>query len=112
MVCEDDEQLAKIVAIREQIPNVRTIIVMDPPAHSEEAGSAPRIASIAPVTLDQVRQRGRSHSIEELEARRAAVQPRGPVHVHLHLRHHRPAQGLRAQPRQLPRDHRHDPRRR
>ena len=44
---------------------------------------------------------------EELEARRAAVKPGGPVHVHLHLRHDRPAEGLRAHARQLPRDRRH-----
>ena len=30
IVCENEEQLAKILAIREQIPNVRTVIVMDP----------------------------------------------------------------------------------
>ena len=35
----------------------------------------------------------------------------GPVHVHLHLRHHRTAEGLRAHPRQLSLDHRHDQRR-
>ena len=31
IVCEDAEQLAKIAAIRDQIPNLRTIIVIDPP---------------------------------------------------------------------------------
>jgi len=78
VVCENDEQLAKIVAIREQIPNVRTIVVIDPPADSEQSGSSPRIASVTPVTLDEVRQRGRSRSIDELEARRAAVKPEDP----------------------------------
>src|SRR5665213_2625746 len=78
VVCENDEQLAKIVAIREQIPNVRTIVVIDPPADSEQSGSSPRIASVPPVTLDEVRQRGRSRSIDELEARRAAVKPEDP----------------------------------
>src|SRR5277367_6106068 len=32
VVCENDEQLAKIAAIREQVPNLRTVIVIDPPA--------------------------------------------------------------------------------
>src|ERR1700676_5288253 len=32
IVCEDDSQLAKIAAIREQLPNLRTIMVIDPPA--------------------------------------------------------------------------------
>ena len=34
--------------------------------------------------------------------------PGGHLHLHLHLRHHRTAEGLRDQPRQLPRDARHD----
>src|SRR3984957_3237375 len=29
IVCEDESQLAKIVEIREQVPNLRTVIVMD-----------------------------------------------------------------------------------
>ncbi len=37
---------------------------------------------------------------------------RGPLHVHLHLGHDRPSQGLRADARQLPLDHRHGQRRR
>ena len=38
IICEDDEQLAKIVAIHDQVPNLRTVIVIDPrPA----AGDAP-----------------------------------------------------------------------
>ena len=32
IICEDAEQLAKIAAIRDQVPNLRTIIVIDPPA--------------------------------------------------------------------------------
>ncbi len=31
IVCEDAEQLAKIAAIRDQVPNLRTVIVIDPP---------------------------------------------------------------------------------
>jgi long-chain acyl-CoA synthetase len=70
IVCENDEQLAKIDAIREQIPNVRTVVVIDKP---ENASS-----SLNPVTLDEVRERGRGRSAEELEARRAAVRPEDP----------------------------------
>ena len=29
IVCENEEQLAKVVAIREQVPNLRTVIVME-----------------------------------------------------------------------------------
>jgi long-chain acyl-CoA synthetase len=74
VVCEDEEQLAKLVAIREQIPNVRNIVVMDQTASSDESPT-PRIASITPIGLDELRQRGQGRSIEELEARRAAVRP-------------------------------------
>jgi long-chain acyl-CoA synthetase len=68
IICEDDEQLAKIAAIRDQLPNLRTVIVIDPPSESP----------IEAITLEQVRERGRSHSPEELDARRAAVRPEDP----------------------------------
>jgi long-chain acyl-CoA synthetase len=74
IVCEDEAQLAKIAAIREQIPGVRTIIVIDPPAGGEANGSAPLEA----ITLEQVRERGRGRSPEELDARRAGVRPEDP----------------------------------
>jgi len=68
IVCENDEQRAKVAAIRDQVPNLHTIIVMDGPAGSE----------LDAITLDEVRERGRSHSAEELQARRAAVTPEDP----------------------------------
>ena len=42
----------------------------------------------------------------EIEQRRSAVARRRPRHDHLHQRHHRPAQGLRADPPQHVRRHR------
>jgi long-chain acyl-CoA synthetase len=75
IVCEDDEQLAKIAAIRDQIPNVRTIIVIDPPAVASSTNGA---AALETITLEQVRERGRGRSPEELDARRAAVRPDDP----------------------------------
>jgi len=66
IVCEDDEQLAKIAAIREQVPHLRTVIAIEPPA--EDHG-------LEVITLEEVRERGRSRSAEELEARRAGVRP-------------------------------------
>ena len=68
IVCENDEQLAKIAAIRDQLPNLRTVIVIDPPSESP----------IEAITLEQVRERGRSRTTEELDARRAAVRPEDP----------------------------------
>ncbi len=74
IVCEDEAQLAKIAAIRKQIPSVRTIIVIDPPAGGETKGSA----LLETITLEQVRERGRGRSPEELDARRAGVRPEDP----------------------------------
>ena len=80
IVCENAQQLAKIAAIRDRVPGLRTIIVMDPPAG--EAGGNGAASREAPpegvITLEEVRERGRSRSVEELEARRAAVRPEDP----------------------------------
>jgi long-chain acyl-CoA synthetase len=66
IVCEDDAQLAKLAEIHEELPNLRTVIVMDPPA-----GEPP----LPVVTLEEVRERGRSREATELQARREAVGP-------------------------------------
>ena len=79
IVCENDEQLAKIVAIKDELPNLRTVIVIDAPV-GEDAGNG-SLASGRPleaITLEEVRERGRSRSAEELEARREAVRPEDP----------------------------------
>jgi long-chain acyl-CoA synthetase len=77
IICENDEQLAKIAAIRDQLPNLRTVVVIDSPA-GESNGSSAGIASLQAITLDEVRTRGRTRSVEELDARRAAVRPEDP----------------------------------
>jgi long-chain acyl-CoA synthetase len=64
VVCEDAEQVAKIVAVRDRLPDLRTIVVIDP------AGD-----TAAAIPLDDVRARGRSREPAELEARAAAVAP-------------------------------------
>jgi long-chain acyl-CoA synthetase len=77
IVCEDDEQLAKIAAIRDQLPGLRTVIVIDGAgASSPEASENSR--ALEAITLDEVRERGRTRSPEELDARRAAVRPEDP----------------------------------
>jgi long-chain acyl-CoA synthetase len=79
IVCENEEQLAKIAAIRDRLPNLRTIIVMDPPSGEIQAnGSTAAVQSLGAITLDQVRERGRKRSPDELEARRAAIRPEDP----------------------------------
>jgi long-chain acyl-CoA synthetase len=77
IVCEDAEQLAKIAAIRDKLPGLRTIIVIDPPA-GDSNGATAGIAALEAITLDEVRERGRSHSVDELEARRDAVSGEDP----------------------------------
>jgi long-chain acyl-CoA synthetase len=77
IVCEDDEQLAKIVAIRDQMPGLRTVIVIEgASASTPEASDNSR--ALAAVSLAEVRERGRSRAPEELEARRAGVRPEDP----------------------------------
>jgi long-chain acyl-CoA synthetase len=77
VVCENEAQLAKIAAIRDRLPNLRTIIVIDPPADSSGNGDSPA-SSLQAITLEEVRARGRGRSAEELEPRRAAVRPEDP----------------------------------
>jgi long-chain acyl-CoA synthetase len=76
VICEDAEQLSKIAAIKDQVPNLRTVIVIDPPAADAGGnGGAPETEALDAIPLEQVRARGRTRSAEELEARRAAVRP-------------------------------------
>jgi long-chain acyl-CoA synthetase len=69
IVCEDDAQLAKIAEIRDQVPNLGTVIVMDPPVGEP---------AVPAITLEQVRERGRARPAAELRARREAVKPEDP----------------------------------
>ena len=75
IVCEDASQLAKIAAIRDTLPHLRTIIVMDPPS-SENA--TPEITALQTIPLEEVRARGRERFPEELDARRAGVRAEDP----------------------------------
>jgi long-chain acyl-CoA synthetase len=67
VVCEDASQVAKIVAVRERLPALRTIVVIDPAGETADA-----------ISLDEVRERGRRRDAAELEARTAAVTPEDP----------------------------------
>jgi len=71
---ENEEQLAKLVEIRDQIPNIRSVIIFDPPAHGSNGSGATGLPLDA-ITLEQLRERGRGRPLEELEARRAGVSP-------------------------------------
>src|ERR1700683_1359274 len=60
--CEDASQVAKVHAVRDQLPRLRHIIVMDVAATAEGA-----------VTLEQLRERGRGIGRDRLDERIAAV---------------------------------------
>ncbi len=62
IVCEDPTQLAKIEAVRDQLPSLRHIVMIDGSSGSDNT-----------IGLDQLRARGREHETSELEARTAAV---------------------------------------
>src|ERR687886_118509 len=64
VVCENAAQVAKIVAVRARLPELRTIVVIDPAGATADA-----------IALDDVRERGRARDAAELEARAAAVTP-------------------------------------
>jgi len=72
IVCEDASQLAKIAAIRDTLPHLRTIVTLDAPSGEE---LTPEIAALEAIPLEEVRARGRTRSLEELEARRIGVRP-------------------------------------
>src|SRR6476660_6036258 len=64
VVCEDAAQVAKIVAVRDQRPKLEAIISIEP---TEGA-----------ISLDELRERGRSRDLQEVAARTAAVKPEDP----------------------------------
>jgi long-chain acyl-CoA synthetase len=67
VIAEDATQLAKIEEVRGNLPSLRHLIVIDP---SGETGDA--------ISVDELRERGRSHDRSELEARYEAVGPEDP----------------------------------
>ncbi len=80
IVCENAEQLAKVAAIRDQLPDLRTIILIEPVTGDPPSNdSSVEHQALATVTLEEVRKRAGARSVEELEARRAAVSPEDPL---------------------------------
>ncbi|HTZ88571.1 MAG TPA: long-chain fatty acid--CoA ligase [Solirubrobacteraceae bacterium] len=78
IVCEDEEQLAKIAAIRDRVPNLRTIVVIDPPDPGIAKGPSDAVRALGAIPLEEVRERGRSRDPQELDARRSGVRPEDP----------------------------------
>ena len=98
IICEDSEQLAKVAEIREQVPGLRTIIVIDPPVDDPPMDA---------ITLERVARAWARARRSGARGSSRGDQARGPLHIHLHLRYHRPTKGMCAIPRQLPLDHGH-----
>jgi long-chain acyl-CoA synthetase len=65
LFAEDAEQAAKIAQVRDRLPNLEAVIVLD--------GSAD-----GALTLDELRERGRGRSHDEVVERAAAVKPEDP----------------------------------
>src|SRR4051794_28167253 len=65
LFAEDAEQAAKIAQVRDRLPNLEAVIVLD--------GEAPDA-----ITLDELRERGRGRSHDEVAERAAAVRPDDP----------------------------------
>jgi long-chain acyl-CoA synthetase len=88
IMCEDTEQLAKVAAVRDRLPGLRTVIAIDP--HSDgstsetqntDASTATDEGAAQPeaIPLEQVRERGRANEgSAELERRREALTPEDP----------------------------------
>src|SRR4051795_4773627 len=67
VICEDAEQVAKVVAVRERLPRLRQLVVIDPSGDVADA-----------VSLDEIRERGRGRDAAELRARTEAIRPDDP----------------------------------
>jgi long-chain acyl-CoA synthetase len=67
IVCEDESQVAKIVQVRDRLPALDGIIVIDP---SGDVGDA--------MSVDDLRARGRGRDAAEVAARAGAVSPEDP----------------------------------
>ncbi len=109
IVCENDEQLAKIAAIRDRLPHLRTIIMIEPVTGDPMTNGALDRPSLA--RDDHAGGRAQARACPPRGGARSAPrrsESRGSVDVHLHLWHHRATEGMRAHARQLSRDHRHD----
>ncbi len=82
IVVEDESQLQKIVEIADQVPQLRTVIIMQPPQGGPQQGNgngaAPAELALNAIPLDEVRAKGAGRPAEELEARRAGVKPEQP----------------------------------
>src|SRR5918998_6755943 len=67
VICEDAGQVAKIAAVRDRLPRLEAIVVIDP---GGDVGDA--------IPLEDLRERGRARDRSEVTERSAAVSPEDP----------------------------------
>ena len=67
VICEDASQVAKIAKVRDRLPQLEAVVVIDP---SGDVGDA--------IALDDLRERGRGRDAAEVAERAAAVSPEDP----------------------------------
>src|SRR3954452_9385164 len=67
IVCEDASQVAKVVAVRDQLPKLEAIVSIEPVEGA--------------ISLDDLRERGRTRAASEVAARVAAVKPEDPYTI-------------------------------
>jgi long-chain acyl-CoA synthetase len=67
IVCEDAEQVGKILEVRDRLPALEAIVVIDP---AGEVGDA--------VSVEDLRERGRGRAAAEVSERAGAVRPEDP----------------------------------
>jgi long-chain acyl-CoA synthetase len=64
VVCEDASQVAKILEVRDRLPSLKTIVVIDPEGVDAAAEA---------IALDDLRERGRSREVAELRERYESI---------------------------------------
>jgi long-chain acyl-CoA synthetase len=86
-ICEDPSQVAKLTAVRERLPQLEAIIVIDPGTSGDgaatgsgngAAASSDIAAASAAMSLDDLRARGRARDAAEVTERARAVSPSDP----------------------------------
>jgi long-chain acyl-CoA synthetase len=70
VICEDAAHVAKIVAVRDRLPQLEAILVIDPEGAAGDA-----------IAIEQIRERGRGRDAAELAERTRAVRPEDPYTI-------------------------------
>ena len=68
IVCEDAEQVAKIVAVQSELPKLEAIVAIEPGLEGT-------------ISVEELRERGRSRERAEIAARIAAIRPEDPYTI-------------------------------